>query len=179
MTTLIRSLLLCCPLLTLQAGVYEDLEYGDSKLDVTKKLMNCERVENTVPETMFGRVGLNGTFRIKKQLNGLSFALYFDWDEDDQLKEITLRSDAIPVGEYNSTLKEAFKSASSLITELYGNPVMGNTMPTSSQLEEGMILNSHLWHPEEGTLLMGVARENGKYHLSIRFLEKRIEPVRN
>ena len=38
--------------LSLSAGIYEDLEYGDTKQEVTDKLMECERVESTVPETM-------------------------------------------------------------------------------------------------------------------------------
>ena len=164
--------------ITLSAGVYEDLEYGDTKQVVTDKLMACDRVESTVPQTMFGRVGLNGTFRIKKNLNGVQFSLFFDWNENQQLNEITLRSDAIESGPFDSTLSDTFNSANRLITEVYGPAVMSNPMPRSNQVDDGTILNSHLWHVADGTLLMGVAKERGKLHLSIRFLEKHIDPVR-
>ena len=165
--------------LTLNAGVYEDLEYGDTKQEVTDKLMACNRVENTVPKTMFGRVGLNGTFRIKKALNGVNFSIFFDWNEHDKLKEISLRSDAIDQEKYSSTLRELFKKANRLITEIYGPAIMANPMPKNTQIGDGTILNSHLWHIGEGTLLMGIAKEHGNLHLSISFLEKRIEPIRN
>ncbi len=172
---IIATLLLSA--LSLSAGVYEDLEYGDTKQEVTDKLMACTRVENTVPKTMFGRVGLNGTFRIKKDLNGVNFALFFDWNENQELNEITLRSDAIDQSQFNSTLRQAFKRANRLITEVYGPAVMTNPMPNSDQIDDGTILNSHLWHVGDGTLLMGIAKEQGKLHLSIRFLEKHIDPV--
>ena len=164
--------------LSLSAGVYEDLEYGDTKQVVTDKLMACDRVETTVPQTMFGRVGMNGTFRIKKKLNGVQFSLFFDWNENQQLKEITLRSDAIEPDSFDSKLSDTFKNANRLITEVYGPAVMSNPMPTSDQVDDGTILNSHLWHVAGGTLLLGVAKEQGQLHLSIRFLEKHIDPVR-
>ena len=173
---IIASLLLT--VLSLSASVYEDLEYGDTKQEVSDKLMACDRVENTVPKTMFARVGLNGTFKIKKYLHGVKFSLFFDWNENGKLNEITLRSDAIDQGEFNSTLSKAFKSANKLITEVYGPAVMTNPMPKNNQISDGKTLNSHLWHVGDGTLLMGVAKDQGKLHLSIRFLEKHIDPVR-
>ena len=123
-------------------------------------------------------MGLNGTFRIKKDLNGLNFVLFFDWDENQKLNEVTLRSVAIDPNQFNSTLHDAFTGATRLITEVYGSAVMSNPIPNSNQVGEGTILNSHLWHVDGGTLLMGVAKEQGKLHLSIRFLEKHIDPVR-
>ena len=161
----------------INAGVYEELQYGDSKQEVTDKLMACNRVENTVPETMFARVGLNGTFKIKKDLHGINFSLFFDWNESGKLKVITLRSDAIEQKEFTSTLSEVFKSAHLLLTEAYGPPVMANPMPSSNKIEDGEALKSHLWHVNGGTLLMGVAKDQGKLHLSIRFLEQHIDPV--
>ena len=172
---IIASLLLT--VLSLSAGVYEDLEYGDTRQQVTDKLMACERVENTIPKTMFARVGLNGTFKIKKDLKGLNFSLFFNWNENQQLNEIALRSNAIAPGNANSKLSGPFKSATRLITEVYGPAVMSNSIPKSSQIKDGSILNSHLWNVDGGTLLMGIAKDQGKFHLSISFLEKHINPV--
>lgn len=162
---------------TLAGGVYENLNYGDSQETVTKKLMECPRIENTVPETMFGRVGLNGTFKLKNTLNGLSFSLYFDWDDKGALKEVTLRSEPIKAAEYNSRLQSHFKATAQLMSQIYGKPVMSNAQPPRQQVEEGSIINSHLWHPPEGSLLLGIANTKGEYHVSIRYTSTRIEPV--
>jgi len=62
---IIASLLLT--VLSLDAGVYEDIEYGDTKQEVTDKLMACERVENTVPKTMFGRSRAQRNISCKKR----------------------------------------------------------------------------------------------------------------
>lgn len=164
--------------MSLQAGVYEDLEYGDTKQQVTDKLKNCERVEGTIAETMFGRTGLNGTFKIKKDLGGQKFSLYFNWTDDGKLKAITLRSQAISADEYETKLTDSFNRTIELITEIYGEPIMSNVMPPSTKIKEGTIISSHLWHVDDGSLLLGVAKEDEAYHLSIRFLEKRIGPAK-
>ena len=174
--TLISFLILT--VVSLHAGVYEDLEYGDTKQQVTDKLKNCERVEGTIEETMFGRTGLNGTFKIKKDLYGQQFSLYFNWNDDAKLKEITLRSDAISPDEYETTLTDSFARAVELITEIYGEPAMSNVIPPSSKIKEGSIISSHLWHVGDGSLLMGVGKEQEVFHLSIRFIEKRIGPAK-
>lgn len=158
--------------------IYEDLSYGDSRETVTKKLLACPRVESTVPETMFGRVGLNGSFKIKKDLNGLNFSLFFDWDDAGGLKEVTLRSEGMSSSDYSLKLREYYSEASDLITRIYGSPIMSNDLPPKNDIKEGAILNSHLWHPGAGTLLLGVAHTADKYYVSIRFMSKLIEPVR-
>ncbi|WP_143158841.1 hypothetical protein [Rubritalea squalenifaciens] len=158
--------------------VYENLSYGDTRETVTKKLLACPRLEVTVPETMFGRVGLNGSFKIKKDLNGLKFSLFFDWDETGGLKEVTLRSEDVGPSDYNSKLKEYYSDASDLITRIYGSPIMSNDMPPRKDINPGAIMNSHLWHPGEGSLMLGVAHAKDKYYVSIRFTSKVIKPVK-
>lgn len=161
-----------------KGGIYETLEYGDTKEVVTNKLKQCERIENTAPDTMFGNVALNGSFLVKKELSGLRFALFFNWDDDGGLNEITLRSTGVEEQQFSEKLKPAFKQAGALIKEVYGNPVASNAMPSSSDIDEGVIINSHLWHVGGGSLLMGVAQQEGKYQLSIRFTQKLIEPAK-
>ena len=57
-------LFLCCLLLisASQAGVYGELEFGDSRETVTKKLSQSPLVEQTIDNTYTARTGLNGIF---------------------------------------------------------------------------------------------------------------------
>lgn len=177
---MIRLLTILALLLTAtsQAAIYENLEYGDTRAEVQKKLLACPRLKATVPETMFGRVGLNGSFVINKDLNGKKFSLYFGWTDDGKLNEITLRSEPIPASEYQSTVQSTFSSAISLVDQIYGTPIMSNPIPPQKDLKEDSILNSHLWHPHQGSLMLGLARLQGKLHISIRFTQRKIQPVK-
>lgn len=161
-----------------QAGVYFDLDYGDSRATVEKKLLANPRLESNVPETMLGRVGLNGTFKVKQNLSGQKFTLYFGWSDAGNLTEITLRSSPQDPSTYRSTTQSTFHAATALIQDFFGKPVMSNPMPPKKDLKEGSILNSHLWHVNGGSLLLGIARKDGQFHISIRFTQKKIQPVR-
>jgi len=162
---------------TLTANVFETLDYGDTKEEVQKKLQTNPRIKANVPETMLARVGLNGSFEVNKDLGGLKFVLYFGWGEDGKLNEITLRSKPIEASEYDTTVAEAFKSAESLVSSLHGKPAMSNALPPKSDIPEGSILNSHLWHPTQGSILLGVAQLESKFHISVRYTQESIKPV--
>ena len=73
---------LCCLLLisASQAGVYGELEFGDSRETVTKKLSQSPLVEQTIDNTYTARTGLNGIFKCKGKISGLVCHLYFNWD---------------------------------------------------------------------------------------------------
>lgn len=167
-------LLLFLPIL--HAGeVYESLSYGDSRDQVTKKLLECPRVECTVPKTMLSRVGLNGTFKLKNNLGDLTFSLFFDWTDSDGLKEITLTSDAIDPSAYQTKLKQHFAKALDLTTKTYGAPVMNNGLPKQTAIELDGILNTCLWKLDEGSLLLGIAYTADGYHISIRYTQQEIQ----
>lgn len=176
MNRFVSFLLLVLTLPALHAGeIYESLSYGDSRDAVTKKLFACPRIECSVPKTMLSRVGLNGTFKLKNDLGGLKFSLFFDWTEEDGLKEITLTSDPLPASAYNSTLKLHFTKALELTSKTYGAPEMANGLPKQSEINMDGIINSCLWKLDEGSLLLGVAYTADGYHLSIRFTQQEIQ----
>ena len=109
-------LLLSCLLLVSvsQAGVYGELEFGDSRETVTKKLRQSPLVEQTIDNTYIARTGLNGIFKCKGQIAGLTCRLYFNWDEQGGLNEITLRSEGLDVDLYKTRLQRAWSDAESL-----------------------------------------------------------------
>ncbi|MBK1832335.1 hypothetical protein JIN77_16470 [Verrucomicrobiaceae bacterium R5-34] len=163
----------------LQAGVYGSLEFGDSRETVTKKLQSSELVEQKLDSTFFGRTGLNGVFKCKAQLAGLSYHLYFGWDDNGGLNEVTLRSAEVPMSEYGSSIKNAWSEADTLFTRVYNAPAQNAGYPSQSDFKNSDILISHIWHKGSGeSILMGPGISKGKCFLAIRFVNRRIQPVR-
>lgn len=177
MKTLISLILWHSFISSLHAGdIYENLRYGDTRDQVTAKLMKCPRVEGTIDKSLLSRVGLNGTFKLKSTLAELNFSLFFGWTDQDGLKEITLQSEPVSASQYNGKLKNAFRQAADLISRVYGKPELANEMPVSSSIEIDAILNSYLWQLDEGSLMLGIAHSTKGYHISIRYTQQRIEP---
>ncbi len=161
------------------AGVYGTLEFGDSRDIVTEKLKKSDLVDQTMASTFMGRTGLNGAFKCKAKLAGLTYRLYFDWDSEGRLREITLRSETVEKQEYNSKLRTAWEEAEKIFTLTYGNPVQKAKFPNQTQLSNGSMLMSHIWHQAPNqSILMGTGQDQGKYFLAIRFINKRITPIR-
>ena len=160
-----------------QAGVYHDLEFGDSKANVISKLKTSAQMTPNVPEDMIDQAtNLNGIFEVKTPLKNTSFSLHFSWDESDKLEGITLRSEPMALNQYKTSLSSAFDTALQLITEVHGEPLMAQPMPAADQITEGKALHSHLWPNKSGTILMGVASEGDSYQVSITFTQKEIRP---
>lgn len=162
----------------IQAGVYDTLQFGDSRETVTKKLQASKMVEATVDSTFFGRTGLNGIFKCKAKLADLTYHLYFGWSETGGLNEITLRSGSVPMTEYNASLKNAWEKANALFTQVYNEPAQDGQYPNKADFKEHNILISHIWHKGENqSILIGPGIDKGKCFLAIRFVNQRIEPV--
>lgn len=158
------------------AGVYGDLEFGDSRETVTRKMTASQLVDQTVDSTFFGRTGLNGVFKCKAKLAGLTYHLYFGWDENGGLNEITLRSNGLNMAEYGSRLRKAWGEAETLFTKVYQSPAQKTAYPLKAAFKEHNILISHVWHRgQKQSILMGPGQDKGKCFLSIRFVNKRIE----
>ncbi|BDS08855.1 hypothetical protein NT6N_38950 [Oceaniferula spumae] len=161
------------------AGVYDTLQFGDSRETVTKKLQASKMVKATMDSTFFGRTGLNGVFKCNAKLAGLTYHLYFGWDDNGGLNEITLRSGEVPMAEYNTSIKNAWAEANALFTQVYNTPAQNAGYPNKSDFKQHDILISHIWHKGENqSILMGPGINKGKCYLAIRFVNQRIEPVR-
>ena len=161
------------------AGVYGDLEFGDSRKTVTKKMSSSQLVEQTVNSTFLGRTGLNGIFKCKAKLAGLTYHLYFGWNESGGLNEITLRSGNLNMSEYGNSLRTAWNEAATLFSKVYNHPAQKTGYPTQRSFQDDFkghqILISHVWHKgEKQSILMGPGIDQGKCFLTIRFVNKRV-----
>lgn len=172
-------LLLALAFSPLHGGVYGTLEFGDSRETVTRKLKSSDLVEQTVDSTFLGRTGLNGVFRCKAKLGGLTYRLYFGWAGDGGLSEITLRSQQVDGAEYGTTVKAAWAEANRLFSRVYGDPVQGAHYPDKSKFGKSPILVTHMWHKGTSqTIMIGPGLVQGKGFLAVRFTSRRVEPAR-
>lgn len=133
-------------------------------------------VSTTANETFFGRLGLNGVFKCNAKLAGLTYHLYFDWDDNGGLKEVTLRSEDMPDSQYGSKLYSTWQEAKQLLTQAYNPPAQSADYPNKSDFKGSPILISTLWkRGTNNSVLLGTGREKGKCFLCIRFTNEKIE----
>lgn len=178
MKSLIASILILTAL-PLFSGVYGDLEFGDDRNTVTRKLQKSKLVTQTINSTLISRTGLNGIFQSKSKLAGLTYHLYFDWNDDGGLREITLRSDQIEKSLYTTTLYKSWLAASQLFTQVYNAPAQNAGFPDKIDVAQHNILMSHIWHKgKKQSILMGTGIDKEHCFLAIRFVNQHIAPVR-
>ena len=158
------------------AGVYGDLQYGDDRETVTRKLGNSALVTQTIGNTFIGRTGLNGIFKCKAKLAGLTCHLYFNWDAQGGLNEITLRSGDLNLDQYDGELLRAWNEASALFSKAYGLPAQKTTYPPKLAFQQHKLLVTHVWSQAENqSILIGPGIDKGKCFLFIRFVNEGIE----
>jgi hypothetical protein len=125
---------------------------------------------------MIARVGLNGTFKTKQTIGGLHCYLYFDWDGNAKLKEVTLRTKGKSLDAYSGTLRNNWTELIKLLTILHGDAVQGAPYPNSADLQDGLILGSHLWRTEdEHSVLLGTGQDGNLYSVVVRITNERIK----
>jgi hypothetical protein len=160
-------------------AVFDTLCFGDTRAEVTRKLKESKVVESGLDPTFLGRVGLNGTYRTRKQLGGLHCELYFDWSEADKLAEVTLQTQPLPPADYSGRLQENWTELAELLTLLHGQPLQDSGFPKLEDLQDDLFLGSHLWRLEGGgSALLGSSMQAGKCMIVVRFTRERIAPVR-
>lgn len=160
-------------------AVFDTLCFGDSRADVTKKLKESKIVEAGLDETFLGRVGLNGTYRTRKQIGGLHCELYFDWSAGDNLSEVSLQTQGVDRSAYAGRLKSNWAELADLLTMLHGKPLQEADFPDIDDLQDDLFLASHLWRLEGGgSALLGTSMQGGKYLVVVRFTQEKIQPVR-
>jgi hypothetical protein len=161
-----------------QAAVFDELCFGDDREQVLKKLKASKFVEMTTDETFIGRTGLNGIFRTRKKVGGMDVSLYFDWTDDNKLKEITLQTDTLNASDIDAKLVPCWKQFIMLLTTLLGKPLHGDDELHTSSIHEGSFSPTHLWKLETpGSAALGLAKERGKYQVVVRYTQKEIKPV--
>lgn len=156
--------------------VFDTLKFGDTRKEVTDKLKASKMVEANLNSTFFGRTGINGIYRTVKEIGGIHCWLFFDWDETDKLKEITLRTEDKPKEEYDTVLKPCWQELIGLITFIHGKPLQTTPIPVAAQLQNEQMMASHLWRMENGgTVLLGTSRLGDSFQVNVRFTKEKIE----
>lgn len=153
-------------------GLIGGVQFGDSESTVIDKLKQSPLVKTELDKSLFGRVGLNGSFETANTLRGMKFKLFFDWNytaNDKKLTQITYRSVSLPLSSYNSRLKEAWTHAQNLLTTMYGKPSNAGEYPSLGKLPDGGIMYSHAWKTNDGYVYLGIGKQNAKLNLSIGF----------
>lgn len=160
------------------SAVFDQLTFGDNRDQVFKKLKASKFVEMTTDETFIGRSGLNGVFRTRHKIGGQFASLYFDWTGDNQLKEITLQTDAVPSSDRDAQLNPCWKNLIGLINTLHGKPIVSDTQIRFTSIPDGAFSPTHLWNLESGgSAQLGAARDGDKYQIVVRFTKDEVKPV--
>lgn len=161
------------------SAVFDTLKMGDSRKEVMEKIKASSLLELTVDEIYLGRFGLNGSYRTKQTIGGLKCLLYFDWDAEGRMKELTLQTQPQQAGSYNQSLKATWQELAKLMTTLHGQPLQNANFPDANALQNDMSLSTHLWKLQpQGSILLGTSKSVDGYMVSVRFTEEKIEPVR-
>ena len=159
-------------------AAFDTLEFGDSRTEVEAKLKASKFVDASVDETLFGRTGLNGVFRTKQTIGGLHCYLFFDWNKAGNLREVTLQTAPVDGVKYKTTLQSNWFELIDLLSKLHGRPMQAAEFPDSKDLQDGLILGSHLWYTEEGhSVILGTGQEGRGYNVVVRITSERIRPV--
>jgi len=144
-------------------AVFDHLVFGDTRQVVSEKLMQSRQVELAVPEHLLPRLGLNGAFRTRATVGGLPVLLFFDWDDAGGLREVSLQTTPHPAGEVDSALVPCIDALREVLVMLHGPPKDSGKLPPVGTFEVGMFIGSHVWKIRQGTILLGLARENAGY----------------
>jgi hypothetical protein len=149
---------------------FDTLKFGDDRATVTKKLKESKLLNADLDGTFFGRAGLNGVYRTKEKIGSLHCFLFFDWDEDDKLKEVTLQSIDQKIEDYDGIIKPCWTQMIDQLTELYGKAASSSKIPTPDKIPEGQMQPSHIWKKEiGGSVLLGVSQVGKAYQAVVRF----------
>ena len=158
--------------------MFDQLAFGDTRAQVLEKLKASKFVEMTTDEVFLARVGLNGTFRTRKQIGGLDASLSFDWTDEGGLKEVTLQTAGLPANELEARIIPCWKEFIQLLTMLHGKPVHATPRLELAPIPDGGMCATHLWNLENsGTAMLGAAREHDQYSVAVRFTRENIQPV--
>lgn len=161
-----------------KGAVFDKLQFGDDRDTVLTKLKASKFVEMTTDETFIGRSGLNGVFRTKQKVGEMDAMLYFDWTDSNQLKEITLQTEALPASDLAAKLTPCWKQFIELLSSLQGKAMVGDTALRISSIPEGAFSPTHLWKLDPiGSAQLGAAREGDKYQVVVRFSKDEVKPV--
>lgn len=161
-----------------KGAAFDQLEFGDSRNTVEKKLKVSALVTSAGDGIFLGRTGLNGIYKTKATIGGLHCFLFFDWHKSGGLREVTLQTQPVSRGQYITSLRGNWSELIDLLNKLHGRPVQAAEFPDAAELQDGAILGSHLWYTDEGhSVILGTGQEGAGYNVVVRITSERIRPV--
>lgn len=161
-----------------KGAAFDQLEFGDDRKTVEKKLKVSSLVTSAGDGIFLGRTGLNGIYKTKATIGGLHCFLFFDWHKSGGLREVTLQTQPVSKGQYITSLRGNWTELIDLLGKLHGRPVQAAGFPGVDELQDGAILGSHLWYTEEGhSVILGTGQEGSGYNVVVRITSERIRPV--
>ncbi|MGJ8677334.1 MAG: hypothetical protein ACSHX0_07435 [Akkermansiaceae bacterium] len=167
----IRSIIFILCTSSCFAGVYGDLEFGDSRKVVHEKLRVSPLIIVEETENIFGNVNLNGIYRCKAQMAGLTYHLHFDWTNSGHLRLITLKSEDVDLSKYDTEIFHAWTTLGNMLTHAYDKPTISNDFPSSSELQDDKVLISHTWNYQKSVdVMLGLGLKDETYHLAIKYV---------
>jgi hypothetical protein len=163
---------------TPEGAAFDTLEFGDDRKTVEEKLDQSKLLTTAVDSTFFGRTGLNGVYKTKATIGGLHCHLYFDWTKNGSLREVTLQTQPVDKAKYNTQLQSNWYELIQVLSTLHGNPIQQAPYPIVGELQDGLLLGSHLWYTEEGhSAILCTGQERDKYIVAVRITSEHIVPV--
>lgn len=159
------------------AAAFDTLVFGDTRAQVEEKLLASRFVELTVDQVHLGRFGLNGVFKTRKQIGGKSYLLFFDWTDDNKLKEITLQTEGLKRDSYNTEMQASWKELVEVLSSLYGKPSVEGPFPDLGSLADGSFAASHSWKLSPGVALLGTAKDGATYQVVVRFKKDAVKVI--
>ena len=154
---------------------FDRLTYTDNRATVIQKLRDSPSVSKTLDDRLVGRTGLNGIYRTS--VAGEEYRLFFQWSDNDELQEVTLRGKSAASAEYSKSLQKQWMGLVSKLTASHGSPLQASRYPSREELSDGQLLGSHLWHTaEEHSILLCTGQAKDEYLVAVRFAAEKIPP---
>lgn len=161
-----------------EGAAFDTLEFGDSREEVMAKLNRSRFVEGEVVEALLARTGMDGIYRTTHKIGGLQCSLFFEWTRGGYLREVSLRTKGLEKKEYDRALHSNWKEWIQLLTQLHGRPRQDGEYPHIDELDDGLVLGSHLWHTQNGhSVILGTGQDGRRYSVVVRITSEYIKPA--
>jgi len=145
------------------------VEFGDDRDEVEKKLTESPLADAKINNGLFGRSGLNGSFKTTKKLANLQYAIYYNWDDNDKLKHLNLHSSSMHGKAYDGELKSSWEYLVNFLSSMHGKATNAVDYPAKDQLVIDTTYFTHEWKTETGFLYMGPGLKKDGYTIVMSF----------
>ena len=139
--------------------VFQKLQFGNTPEQVANVMKNAPGIEGGVNEFFKNRMGMNGIFFVK--IDGVRYDFFFEFGDNDRLKEISLRSSAFNRSQYRGKLQNNWRKLRSALVASLGSPAMSTELPAPEKLEVNMAQSTDIWDKFGRGYYLGVGNADG------------------